>query len=274
MRIAVSKDGVSLDNINIYDTPKSFDEALDLFSTFKGGSFKVIAGGVPGILDKEKNSLVRSPNLHGWVGVTIKNKLEESFGTKVILENDAALAGLGEACFGADRDKRIIAYLTISTGIGGARIVDKKIDVCSWGFEPGKQIIDADITIWPESINFNSESLPSGCLESYISGAALNYRYGKSSVEIKDPDIWREVEKLLAVAINNTIAYWSPEVVILGGGIVLEKAVSLDNIYENLATVTGAFPELPEVKKAELGDGSALYGAIALIEFETENSGN
>src|SRR4030042_4585919 len=176
MRVAVSEDEVGFGDIKIYDTPENFEDAVELFTNFKGGTFKVIAGGVPGVLSKDKSVLVCSPNLQKWVGKPIKNKLAELFESEVILENDAALAGLGEACFGAGRDKRIVAYLTISTGIGGTRIVDKKIDVSSWGFEPGRQIIATDVTVWPESVAFNPENLPPGSIESYISGAALNYR--------------------------------------------------------------------------------------------------
>jgi glucokinase len=51
--------------------------------------------------------------------------------------------GLGEAVFGAGKGREIVVYMTISTGVGGARIVGGKIDASAMGFEPGHQIIDA-----------------------------------------------------------------------------------------------------------------------------------
>ena len=196
----------------------------------------------------------------------IKNEVEKLFNTKVVLENDAALAGLGEACFGAGKDKEIVAYLTISTGIGGARIVGQKIDVSLWGFEPGKHIIDADLSLWSEGGVFSFKDIPPGSIESYISGTALKRRFGKPSYEIDDKDVWSEVEKLLAVTIHNILSFWSPETVVLGGGIVLGDAVNIEKVREHLAETANIFPFLPDLKKAELGGDAALYGGLALIK--------
>ena len=266
MRVATSGDGTLLDQIKSFDTPKNFDEIFSLLMPFKREGIKAVLCGIAGVLDKEKLMLLRSPNLPEWVGKPIKKKLQEFFNTQVYFENDAALAGLGEACYGAGRDYGIVSYLTISTGIGGARIVDKKIDANSWGFEPGQQIIDLDVTIWPESKNFNSENLTLGSIESYISGSALGVRYGAYPFEIKDPQIWNEVEKLLAVALNNVIVFWSPDIIILGGGMVLDSAISVDNVKNNLKKSFKVFPELPVILKAELGDKSGLYGGLKMVD--------
>jgi glucokinase len=273
IRLAYSGDSETLQEAKSFDTPTTFDDAVSLFSSFKEKSFEKVVGGIAGVLDRDKTTLLRSPNLQVWVDAPIKNKLEEIFKTPVYLENDAALAGLGEACLGAGKDKKIVAYLTISTGIGGVRIVERKIDANSWGFEPGKQIIDVDLTVWPESVNFNSENIAPGSIESYASGAALNFRYGKPSSEIKDANVWREVENLLTAAIYNTIAYWSPETIVLGGSLVLGDTVSIDNIRNNLEKTAKIFSEIPIIKKAELADKSGLYGALSLAKT-LPSSGN
>ncbi|MFC1600681.1 ROK family protein [Patescibacteria group bacterium] len=266
MRISTPSDGEDLDKVESFDTPPNFDDAISTLSKFKEKPIEKVVGGIAGVLDKSKNKLVRSPNLHGWVNTPIKNRLEGVFETKVVLENDAALAGLGEASFGAGKGKEIVAYLTISTGIGGARIVDGKIDTTNWGFEPGRQIIDIDKSLWPECVNFNPEYIPPGSVESYASGAALNFRYGKPSYDIEDEDVWGQVEKFLTVAIYNTIAYWSPEIIILGGGMVSKDAVSLENIKNDLGSMVKIFPDIPEVVKAQLNDKSGLYGALSLLK--------
>src|SRR6185436_9338463 len=57
-----------------------------------------------------------------------QSELNKLFNCPVYLENDAALCGLGEASVGAGQGSKIMVYLTISTGVGGARIVGGKID--------------------------------------------------------------------------------------------------------------------------------------------------
>src|SRR3989339_806271 len=49
-------------------------------------------------------------------------ELEGGFGAPAVIENDAAVVGLGEARYGAGKSYEIVAYLTISTGVGGAKI--------------------------------------------------------------------------------------------------------------------------------------------------------
>jgi len=266
MRAAVSEDGVSLGDVITVNTPAEFDDAVGFFTDFKGNGIEKVAGGLPGVLNKEKTLLVRAPNLPEWVGVHIRSKLEEIFGTYVFLENDAALAGLGEACYGAGKDKNIIGYLTISTGVGGARIVKRKIDISSWGFEPGNQIIDLDCSVWPDGKISLLNYLTKGSIESYVSGNALEKRCGKPAGEIKEKKVWNEVEKLLAVFLNNVITLWSPEIIILGGGLVLNNAVSVNNIDNNLHEIFKAFPETPQIRKSELFDNAGLFGAMALIK--------
>ena len=98
----------------------------------------------------------------------------------------------------------------------------------------------------------------------YASGAGIKKRFGKDPNEIDDEKVWDDVMKWLAFGINNTVAYWSPEVIILGGGIMQSKYISIDKIK-------AFFPEssklpIPEIKLASLGDKAALYGALQLLK--------
>ena len=121
--------------------------------------------------------------------------LTKTVGRPLYLENDAALAGLGEATLGAGRGRDIVAYLTISTGVGGVRIVDGKIDRKAVGFEPGQQII-----------NFADNE--SQTLEANVSGQALQKKYGIKPHDLTDQKIWQEVARTLAYGIYNTILHW------------------------------------------------------------------
>lgn len=263
MRLALSQDGMSLGEPKIIKTSKDFKESMALFKQAffelsQGRPIKAAAGGVRS-LDRNKKKLVANPIFPMWVDDPLFEELEKMLDAPVYLENDAAMAGLGEAVFGAGKEKSIVVYITVSTGLGGARIVNKKIDVNFWGFEPGNQIIDADGNI------YDLGGMP-GYLESYVSGTALEKRFNKKAYEISDSKVWEEQARLLAIGINNTIVHWSPEIVIMGGSMILgDPAISLERVSYYLREVNKVFPELPSIKKSVLGDNGGFYGALAYL---------
>ena len=156
--------------------------------------------------------------------IKIKSDLVENFKeTEIIIENDASMAGVGEAQFGAGRGFEIVAYITVSTGVGGAKIVNGKIDEHAVGFEPGKQIMDV-----------NSGKT----LEDMISGKALQEKFGKHPKEIKDQGVWDNHAWLLAIGLNNIIMEWSPNCVVLGGSMITgDPCIPLDKTENYLKDI-------------------------------------
>lgn len=261
MRIATSGDGKTLSATKIVpNLPDDFEGGMKIFKQTadelsKGEKIEAIAGGVAVIYNQDKSIPIHTSHLHGWVNKPLKQTLEEYFNAPVVLENDTAVTGLGEAVSGAGIGKKIIAYLTISTGIGGVRIVDQKIDQNSLGFEPGHQIIVID--------GKDCHCGGKGHFEAYVGGWYLERDYHMKGQDIKDPKVWDEVTRYLAVGLNNTIVHWSPDIVILGGAVM--KSVSLEKVKSYLAQDLTIFPTPPEIVPAKLGDEGGLYGALALM---------
>lgn len=265
MRVVAANREKFLSDPVVVSTPKDFNEGFEILKRIidnlveqyknEGQAITTIVGGIAGPLNPEKTMLVKSPNLGNWVGHDIKNALFDVYKVPVKLENDAALVGLGEAHFGSGRGKSIVAYITISTGVGGARIVDGDIDESSMGFEPGHQIIDPDNTLCP--------TCEGNDLEAYVSGIAVEKRYGMKPYEIHDEAIWDELAKFLAYGLNNTIVHWSPDVVVLGGSMMREVGIPILAVKKHLAEIMKIFPTLPLIEKAELADFGGLYGALA-----------
>ncbi len=255
-RLAVSKDRKTFYKKKIVATPLDFNQAILLFQKLisqltNNKKVKAVAGGVAGPFDRKKTKLVNSPNLPDWINKPLKENLQKIIKAPVYLENDAALSGLGETKYGAGQGYKIIAYLTISTGVGGARIIKGKIDDNYFGFEPGHQII-----------NFSAKN-GSKTLEENIAGSALEERYNKKAHKIKKQEIWRKEADILATGLNNVIVLWSPEAIILGGSLM--KSVSLDLVKDQLKKRLEIFPYLPEIKKAKLGDLAGLYGGLCFL---------
>ena len=274
-RLALSSDGETFGEFVKFDTPQDFEEGIALIKEEAKklcGDTKLIAagGGVASPFNRDKTELVNSPNLPGWSGKPLKESLAEAFGVPVYLENDSAIVALGEAHVGAGKGKEIVVYMTVSTGVGGARIVDGTIDRNRFGFEIGHQIIDIDATLCPEcTVNSSVDGVsdPANEAEELVSGTATAIRFGKKAYEVTDPNLWEhELPRWLAVVVNNTVVHWSPDVVVLGGSMIVgDPAISVPQTEKYLREIL-IFPELPEIKAAELADIGGLHGALVFVK--------
>lgn len=251
MRVAVSRDGKKLDAVKTGKTPRDFREGMALFRALAGelvGNGKVIAaaGGIAGPLDAKKEKLAGVPSVYTWSGKPLKKEIEKTIGAPVILENDAALGALGEAVFGAGKGKRIVVYVTVSTGVGGARVVDGALDANAIGFEPGYMVVDGGKN-----------------MQDLVSGSGMKRWYKKEPKDIKDKKVWDAAARHLGVGIANMIACWSPNVMVIGGPLMhkISLAHAAAHAQKMLKMV---FPKIPPVKKAALGDRCGLYGALVL----------
>lgn len=257
MRIASSKNASDILQSKIIPTPEKFEDGMYVFKNAAaelavGEKIEATAGGVAGPLDKGRANLMNPLNLPLWAEAPIKAELERICQSPAYLENDTAIVGLGEAVAGAGKDKKIVAYVTVSSGVNGARIENGKISQSAMGFEIGQQVL-----------NYNEKP---GDLESYISGRAFQNRFGKKPYEINDPNIWNEAAQILAFGLNNVVVFWSPDIIILGGAIILgSSALSIESVKRHLSQILKIFPEPPPIVKAALGDVGGLYGGLAFL---------
>lgn len=256
IRVAGSKDGLTFSEHKRVRTPASFTDSVELFRTTVrevalGEKIEAVGGGIAGVIDFNTKRLVYSPHLSDWVMKPLE-ELGASFSPNFFVENDAAIAGLGEAVFGGGRGDKIVAYITISTGVGGARIVRGRISDRFLGFEPGHQILNMK----------TGETL-----ENLVSGTAIQQKYNVIPTDITDPKVWEELGEIAGIGIHNTILHWSPELVIIGGSITLKSPqLFFDTINKSVHAHMKAFPTVPHIRKATLGDQSGLWGALAFIQ--------
>jgi len=261
-RVAISEDLKTFTKIKKFNTPKDFKAGIEaivqavreLHPTPLSGA----CGGIRGVLDDQKKGIVHDSVLTKWIDEPIADLLKKELKTEVILENDAALAGLGEAHFGAGKGIDIIAYHTVSTGVGGVKIEYGAIDDSSSGFEPGKQVLDIDQTILGEEME--------PTLENLVSGSSLEKRMGVKPYEIDQADaVWDQLAYFLAHGLRNTILYWSPDAIVLGGSMIVgDPRILLEDIIRHTNEALGDSIECPLIVDAKLADEGGLYGAMAL----------
>lgn len=266
MRLARSVDGKNFTEPIVVPTPQSFGEAVDqlkiIFTKLAADQpFKAVVGGVAGSLNKSGDRLVRAPHLADWVGKPLKLELESLLGCPVWLENDSALVGLGEATVGAGVGHNIVAYLTVSTGVGGVRLVGGQIDIHNNTFEPGHQIINfSDTTIGQCACG------GFGHLESYVSGTDFVRRFGKQPHDVdSSSDIWNLHAKILACGLVNTIVHWTPDIVVLGGSMMKVPGIPLDTLRRQVAEMLTIYDQPPVIEKALLADLGGLHGALIFL---------
>jgi predicted NBD/HSP70 family sugar kinase len=263
-RVAVSEDFKSFTTIESFKTPAKFEDGIEklseLIDKLVTNKIKGIAGGVRGRLNEEKTGIENDGVLTKWKDKSIVGALEKKYKVPVFIENDSAVAGVGEAIFGAGQGLDIIAYHTISTGVGGVKVENGEIDEASIGFEPGHQILDVDRTVLGESVE--------PTLENLVSGTAVAERFGCPAYEIPQSDIiWKELALYLAQGLRNTILYWSPDAIVLGGSMIIgNPKIEVDEIRKATVEVMDGFVTTPLIVEAKLGDEAGLYGALVLLK--------
>jgi glucokinase len=258
MRIASSNEPSKFNEPTILETPQSYDEALALFietakSLVGSEAVSAVVIGVPAVLAPDKRSILKSQNLPQWSGHHFADDLEKALTTKVYLENDTALVGLGEAVHGAGKDASIVAYITVSTGVNGVRVIDGTIDRASLGFEIGGQYLSHDDNL--------------KTLEGLVSGSAVHEAQGVHPRELGADWIgWEDLARITAIGIHNTILHWSPDRVILGGSMFNEIGISVESVKKHVDEIIKKFPHSPEIIHSTLHDEGGLYGGLARIK--------
>jgi len=235
-------------------TPPDFREAMAVFRKLagelsQGKRYDKAAGSVPGPLDAKLTKMVSAPNLPGWNNKPLKKTLEQILKCEVVILKDVSAAVLGEANFGAGKGMRIVAYFTVSTGVGGARAINGWVDETTAWAEPGWQII-----------NYND---PFGYVEGLVSGTGIARRYKMNAADMNDKRVWAEAARLLAIGVHNTIVHWQPDVVVIGGSVM--KRLPIDKVRQEVKRILRIYKKPPLIKRAVLGDMVGLYGALARL---------
>ena len=246
-----------------------------------------IGMGVPGMIDSKAGNVIYSNNLR-WKDFRIGEKVSQLTGLQVKIANDANVAALGEAKFGAAKGFENVVLLTLGTGVGGGIVAEGKLleGNKSAGAELGHAVIVA-----------NGEQCTcgrKGCLEAYASATAL-IRDTKRAMEAhKDSKMWEigSLEKVtgkvafdykdsdpyakevvenyiahLAFGITNFANIFRPQVILLGGGVCAQGDALVKPLQAllNRDIFAGELGPQVEIKIAELENSAGLLGAAALL---------
>ena len=205
-----------------------------------------------GAIDAKRGTVfAATENLPGWAGFDLRGSLRERTPLPIFVENDAHAAALAELHYGAGRGLSNFVAITLGTGVGGGLIVDGKLQRGHFGFAG---------TAGHQTIRFDGRPCNCGrlgCLEAYVSTAALVQEYALLSPEAitgggdtamamqiavraaegEDAAVaaYSKLAGYLAEGIANLFNILDPEAVIVSGGLIEGQARFLDEVQEKSA---------------------------------------
>jgi glucokinase len=131
------------------------------------GQLLGIGIGVPGFIDMAAGMVMESPNLPDWKSFPVRDEIERRLNAKVILENDANSAAMGEKWLGAARQFEHMAMYTLGTGVGGGLVFHGRL----WHGMTGMAGELGHFNIYADGHPCGCGSR--GCLEQYASATAV-----------------------------------------------------------------------------------------------------
>ena len=283
-----------------FDTAKTFDGVVsDIVDATKAvlDKFKLkineiggIGIGCPGLV-VSKDGVVKSACNLGWENVPIVQTLKNFLDTKIVISNDANVAALGEAVFGAGKGYDNIIMITLGTGVGGGIVLDGKLfeGVNSLGTEIGHATLVHN--------GIQCACGRKGCIEQYVSTSALVRNAKNAMIKNKDSILWkltnndieqvngkiifeafRQGDRTTSIVVKEFISYladtimsynniFRPEIFIIGGGISNEGSLLTDMLVSYCSKFDYGCKgtPIPVISTAHLGNDAGLIGASRLV---------
>tara|TARA_Y100000590_G_scaffold423976_1_gene530384 strand:- start:4127 stop:4996 length:870 start_codon:yes stop_codon:yes gene_type:complete len=223
----------------------------------------------PGALSKQ-SGVIKNSNTQCLIGKDLKNDLQNILNQEISIENDANCFALAESKLGAAQNFDIVFGVIMGTGVGGGLIINEQIHsgrtniAGEWGHH----------CIRPEGNSCYCGN--SGCVETYLSGPALEKRWEELSgkhqsvseiLQNNEADIltaWKnEFLENFGLALGNVIDILDPDAIVLGGGlsnIPFLYEEGKNSVYKKVFSDQIDTPIL----KNKLGDSAGVFGACII----------
>jgi N-acylmannosamine kinase len=227
---------------------------------------------VTGIVDSGELTALNPATLPIEDHFPLAARLSERLGLPTLLINDAQAAGWAEYQYGSGRGARAMAFVTVSTGIGGAFVLDGRLQVGARGLAGhiGHVVIDDEGLLCGCGRH--------GCIERYASGAAIAAFASEQYNEAMDAqEVFRRASRGEPFASNilnraarqigriliDCIATLDLDCVVVGGGIGLAPGF-IDRIRAGVDMAPEIFRR--PVLAAKFGADAGLIGVARLVD--------
>ena len=252
------------------DVPAAFTNLVAAVASEDGyGTASHAVVGLPGAVDYEAQRFLWAPNLPAqWPDQLSAAGLAAQLGLPVSIANDADLAAVGEAWFGAGAKSPAVAYLTVSTGIGagvvnGGRVVRGTRSLAELGH------VVVDWRAWRDGEPSTVEELGSGSGVARLAREAglgtltsEQVEAGAAAGEPRAAAIWEQAIAACAAGVSNLVMSFYPSTVVIGGGMGRQDAFFVP-LREMVLQRPGHHPGDLAIVRSTLGDDAGLSGAAA-----------
>ncbi len=251
--------------------------------------------GFGGPVDAAGGSTLRSHHVGGWDDFPLVESCQKTLGLDTVIGNDADVAALAEARYGAGRDTSRMLYVTVGTGIGAGFVIDGSIyrghgpaAIELGHLRPGiasrhnEEILEALAAGWGIAAQARArmQEAATGDSPDRAAAAELLRRAGGRPQNVTAKlvaqaasagnalacDVFDGAVTALGWGLAQAITLLAPERIVIGGGVALAgEALFFEPLRQQVETYV--FPPLRasyEVVPAALGEEMVVYGAIAL----------
>ncbi len=238
---------------------------------FKKAQVEALGIGCFGPIDPNPNSptygyITSTPKL-AWANCNIVGAFEEALGCPVGFDTDVNGSVLGEVTFGQAKGKSCVIYITIGTGVGAGIYIEGKLLHGMLHPEAGHVMVSRR-----QGDTYQGKCpYHKTCLEGMAAGPAVEERWGRKAIELKDNnEVWDLEAYYIAQALSGYILTLSPEMIILGGGIMHQEQLfpMIRNYVKEMLNGYIKTKELSDMEHyivpASLKDDQGIMGALEL----------
>ena len=228
----------------------------------------VVGIGLPGPMDVGARVARICINLPGWEDIPLADWLESRLQRRVTLANDGNCALVGEAWMGAAKGCSDVVMLTLGTGVGGGVMLSGRLFTGHNGAAAEPGLIGLD----PSGPPCNSGNR--GSLEQFASIAALRRLWDGDPADLatlaahgdaKAQAVWSRYGSTLGVGISSLVYMFTPELVLLGGGISGAATHFLPSVRKEVEQrVQAVSRQGLRIEACALGNGAGRLGAARL----------
>lgn len=242
-----------------------------LISYFKERDVEALGIACFGPLELDKKSpeyghITTTPK-KAWQNFDIAGEFARALSCPVGFDTDVNGSVLGEVTFGQAKGKNCVIYLTFGTGVGGGIYINGKLLHGMLHPEAGH------VFVRPRSDDHFEGKCPyhKNCLEGMASGPAIEERWGKKAAELADrQEVWELEADYIAQALVGYIFTISPEMIILGGGVMHQQQL-FPLIRTKVKEMINGYVLTEELKDLEhyilpasLNDDQGIMGCLEL----------
>lgn len=248
---------------------KTLPQMVDFFA---GKGIEALGIGCFGPIDLNRASdtygyITKTPKA-GWENCDVVGTFTKALGIPVGFDTDVNAAAIGEVLWGAARGCESAIYITIGTGVGVGVYCNGSLLHGLMHPEAGHILLQRN----PSDVYEGKCPFHKDCFEGLASGPAVAARWGKPAAELSDcMDVWELEADYIAQAVANYILTYSPQKIILWGGVMHQEQL-FAMVRSRVSEKLGGYVKHPLVCEEnadyivapQLGENPGIMGAIGL----------